>query len=836
MLIGRSHDLARLKTLLPETSTDAAVPVVFLDGPIGIGKTALLTSFLAEADPKGVLFARAIESPAHIPLDGLRGIVEALIDQALPHLLATGASMRTLRARLRDSMPESALIVVDDAQWLDTDSLDLLAEMLSTPISGSIRFLFVHRSSLVPERLLRAAVRGGRVVSRISLAPLEDDSARLLLQQWGSDDPAVLRMGAGNPLYLRLLADGSQGSRQRSASDAIDISEVLDSWLKIEIADLPAPARTLLHALSLTPPPPPSTLVELTGIHDGGALLEASDQLAGRGLTDPLQLEILHPLIRAAAHRDMDSTTRQRMHRIAAERMPGPVDRAMHLRELGAHLTEREVDVMLEGAAMLMSTAPRSAVKLLERTTRIPHHGRDLMLARALLIDGKPRCAEAMLRALVEADDPAKEATALLIQSLRIQGRPDEAIEVVREVPDWELHPQVAIEAATLMVMHEDTQDAALIEKAARSGSAPGVTAALSALTALAHLRQGDVRSARAPYDAARDGFDAMPASELLPVIGAVTAAGWSAHMVGDFAGGASFVQRAILLAERNGRFHALPHLYSILAFLLIPLGRIEETFDLVDKAIDAARRYDWPDVIPLATTAALVASPDRAATERWYQRLSVLDPPRTWWWRQVAALFRARVEIRLGIPTDTSVLVADDRDVFGIQKHIGLGELALREGDAAAAHAHADRARELGERFGVPYLSGQVALFQADVLLASGNGADAERAGELAVAHFSSAGAPLYACNARTWLRRLAVDKAADAVQPLTPRELVVADLVADGLSNREIAEMLHLSIRTVESHVARILRKRGLRSRAGLARALEGASTDSGTRGESR
>jgi len=49
----------------------------------------------------------------------------------------------------------------------------------------------------------------------------------------------------------------------------------------------------------------------------------------------------------------------------------------------------------------------------------------------------------------------------------------------------------------------------------------------------------------------------------------------------------------------------------------------------------------------------------------------------------------------------------------------------------------------------------------------------------------------------------------------PLTPRELEVLRLIAEGLSNREIAEALRLSQETVKTFVSRILTKLGLRDR---------------------
>jgi len=54
---------------------------------------------------------------------------------------------------------------------------------------------------------------------------------------------------------------------------------------------------------------------------------------------------------------------------------------------------------------------------------------------------------------------------------------------------------------------------------------------------------------------------------------------------------------------------------------------------------------------------------------------------------------------------------------------------------------------------------------------------------------------------------------------KPLTRREKEIAGLVADGLGNREIAERLYLSKRTVDSHLEHIFTKLGFTSRIQLA-----------------
>jgi DNA-binding NarL/FixJ family response regulator len=62
--------------------------------------------------------------------------------------------------------------------------------------------------------------------------------------------------------------------------------------------------------------------------------------------------------------------------------------------------------------------------------------------------------------------------------------------------------------------------------------------------------------------------------------------------------------------------------------------------------------------------------------------------------------------------------------------------------------------------------------------------------------------------------------DERSEELELLTPRELEVLKLIAEGHSSKEIATVLVLSIKTVESHRAHILSKLGMRDRVDLTR----------------
>jgi DNA-binding CsgD family transcriptional regulator len=111
-------------------------------------------------------------------------------------------------------------------------------------------------------------------------------------------------------------------------------------------------------------------------------------------------------------------------------------------------------------------------------------------------------------------------------------------------------------------------------------------------------------------------------------------------------------------------------------------------------------------------------------------------------------------------------------------------------------------------------------------------HGEHLERAGarELAREHLNSVMDTFQALQAGPWAARAAarLRLAGEAVvgispdRPLTKQETTVAECAVSGLTNQEIADRLHISARTVASHLYRIFNKIGVTSRAQLPAAL--------------
>ncbi|WP_116450343.1 ATP-binding protein [Blastococcus litoris] len=148
------------------------------------------------------------------------------------------------------------------------------------------------------------------------------------------------------------------------------------------------------------------------------------------------------------------------------------------------------------------------------------------------------------------------------------------------------------------------------------------------------------------------------------------------------------------------------------------------------------------------------------------------------------------------------------------------LGRLAAVREEWDEAVGHFEEALRVDTRTGARPAAVHDRLGLAAALLARGRAGDAARAAELArpaLAEARRLGMPGPQRRSAELLDR--AGRAARAADPLTVREREIAGLVSAGLTNRQIAERLFLSARTVETHVRNILTKLGLANRTQIA-----------------
>jgi ATP/maltotriose-dependent transcriptional regulator MalT len=152
---------------------------------------------------------------------------------------------------------------------------------------------------------------------------------------------------------------------------------------------------------------------------------------------------------------------------------------------------------------------------------------------------------------------------------------------------------------------------------------------------------------------------------------------------------------------------------------------------------------------------------------------------------------------------------------------HSSEGVLAATRGDQNAARCAFEDAIDLLADCDAPYEAGRVRLDLAATLRAEGRHDRARREIEAAITAFQAVGAQAECARAEAMLKKRHDGRPATEgpLARLSARELEVLGLVAEGLTNHDIAQRLVLSEHTVNRHVANILRKLGLNSRAAAA-----------------
>lgn len=161
----------------------------------------------------------------------------------------------------------------------------------------------------------------------------------------------------------------------------------------------------------------------------------------------------------------------------------------------------------------------------------------------------------------------------------------------------------------------------------------------------------------------------------------------------------------------------------------------------------------------------------------------------------------------RMRRPTLIGIAHRIDGAVLAARDDLDGAIAVLRQ--AVAAHENSPLRLELGRSL----------LTLGDAYRRRRSKSEAQTAMQAAVDLFTTAGAVPFAALAQTELDRVRRARTGDV---LTAAEATVAELVAGGMTNREVADQLVTSVRTVEGHLGSIYRKLGVRSRTELARRL--------------
>ncbi|MBV8955834.1 MAG: AAA family ATPase [Solirubrobacterales bacterium] len=346
-------------------------------------------------------------------------------------------------------------------------------------------------------------------------------------------------------------------------------------------------------------------------------------------------------------------------------------------------------------------------------------------------------------------------------------------------------------------------------------------------------------------------------------------------------------VRRGLRVARETGQASMIPGLLALETNTLLLAGRVREALSVAETATDAAllARNDQLTAWALESTSlaaclagdleralaaaqeavvrserigeayfsglarmqlagALEATGDAAGALAEVRRLAV-PPPRALLDANGGYGWHLLIGLELGLGnTEAATAVVERMEATHVTFELPRREAATRcaraavllaRGDAQAAVRLARQASEIADGIENPLLGARAAMLAGAALRALGEPEAARDRFQRAEALCSACGALREADAAARELRRLGhrvPRRTRGIAKPvglagLSSREREVANLVASGMTNREVAQALFLSEKTVGSHLARIYEKLGVHSRTVLAAIV--ARTDS-------
>jgi DNA-binding CsgD family transcriptional regulator len=652
----------------------------------------------------------------------------------------------------------------------------------------------------------------------------------------------------------------------------------------LRLGELGPPAIMLCFAIAVLGQAATLPLAaELAGLDEGAAeaaatALENADVIAGAP-----RLQFVHPLVLDVVDREIPAVRRAALHLMAAEllerRGAPPSVRAPHLLATepdGRPAVVRTLRAAADGA--LSMGAPEIAVACLRRALSEPPPADEeigvlLELGRAEGMLADPAGVEHLWAALGRCTEPVRRG--LIARELAIQllgrGELDESVslchQVAAELPDSERELRYGLLAhartAASQDLHSPPRDPPGIVADQVNGTTPGERMLLAAI---ANVRTR--RSTASMMEACELAERALQGTALLDDVGADSPQFWNATMVMMFGEDYARAEELVAAAVRDSRRRGSPRGYGLcLTFgspLHFRLGRLREA------AEDAQRAAEMFVSEPLVRTHALSFMIEalidlgeldaaRAVVARgaFSESTSLASFTRM---RGCIARLRRLEGDAAGAAADLLEVGREHADVspvfFPWRAEAALAFHAAGDGDRARGFAAEEAAR--GERVGSRWVQARAlhalgvvdgsvqALQQAEELTRNWP-TRLERARvlvELGAAlrrrgHLGDAATPLREgldladrCGAAPLAARARDELAATGARPrrarisgpdaLTPSELRVCRMAAEGATNREIAQALFVSLRTVETHLTRSYLKLGIGGRDGLVEAL--------------
>lgn len=544
--------------------------------------------------------------------------------------------------------------------------------------------------------------------------------------------------------------------------------------------------------------------------------------------SDPATLEALDAAADSAAKRGASSAAAELLD--MAINLGGDTT-ARRLRAAEQHFRAGSLDTARARLDSVIDTAPSGTLRAvaLMLLGAVAGHGEDLV-----------RAVDALREAVDEArDNPVLRLQALLLltPAIGLTGQLDASLEHARRaVADAEqlgvdaLLSQALVMRAHVGFMYGLGADEAALDTALRlevPGAAASIAFSARAVAAVHESWTGKLDVARAQLaNAARYFADHGSEVDLLWVaLHAVPIDLW----LGRFDDAARTTQDAIQRAEQIGGTWPLIHAMTCQAAVSAHAGRADACRAAAQSAIDAARACGgaFLEIAPRTSLGFVEVS-----LRNYPAALSVLGPllasfdPHHDTEIMVGGYLPDAVEalIRVGRLDEAEPLTAAlqangnrlDRPWMLATGARCRALLCSTRSDFASATRHAELAMSHHERLPIPFERARTQLLLGQLYRRVRQRQAARAPLADALATFEELGSPLWAARARAEMQRVGAPRV-DGLE-LTPAEQRVAERAAAGMSNKEIAAELFLSVKTVEMRLSTVYRKLGIRSRAQL------------------